>query len=291
MENHRNISPMENSICKMSTSESEQSLSDKCLSRSSNPPNRSVFFFEHISDEDNIREDCSDNGSINYCQISDRDEYPDIHGVHDPLEMELLADSENHNVSFERSNYFTLAYTSDVITENNLTITDTTQRDGDGVEHVANDKNATFLTDEENTDLDETLVCNKYELGSKKSSLKLFSPEKVMNAMTGIRVANSEIEEKVSPMDLSSPDSHKSFAEDVTKSLGTFSLSEDSQTFIVDSYKRKEKIEDDSLDEISSGEMSSASLGNSSHISQNVSEYWDEVEYKGKRMWLVNSIF
>ena len=73
--------------------------------------------FEHISDEDNIREDCSDNGSINYCQISDRDEYPDIHGVHDTLEMELLADSENHNVSFERSNYFTnysqKCYTSD----------------------------------------------------------------------------------------------------------------------------------------------------------------------------------
>ena len=98
-----------------------------------------------------------------------------------------------------------------------------------------------------------------------------------MNAMTRIRMANSEIEEKVSPMDMSSPDSHKSFAEEVTKSLGTFSLSEDSQTYVVDSNKRKGKLEDDSLDEISSGEMSSASLGNSSHISQNVSEYWDEV--------------
>merc|ERR1719232_1229239 len=100
-----------------------------------------------------------------------------------------------------------------------------------------------------------------------------------MNAMTRIRMANSEIEEKVSPMDMSSPDSNKSFAEEVTKSLGTFSLSEDSQTYVVDSNKRKGKLEDDSLDEISSGEMSSASLGNSSHISQNVSEYWDEERY------------
>jgi len=278
MEDQRNISPMENSICKMSTSESEQSLSDKCVSRSSNPPNRSVFFFEHISDEDNIHEDCSDNGSINYCQISDRDGFSDIHAVHDQLDLELLEDSENHNVSYERSNYFTLAYTSDDI-EN---ITSNTKMIGEkdqGGQHLASELNSSFLTDEENSDLDETLVCNKPEISSKKSSMKLFSPEKVMNAMTRIRMANSEIEEKVSPMDMSSPDSNKSFAEEVTKSLGTFSLSEDSQTYVVDSNKRKGKLDDDSLDEISSGEMSSASLGNSSHISQNVSEYWDEERY------------
>ena len=276
MEEERNISPMENSICKMSTSESEQSLSDKCVSRSSNPPNRSVFFFEHISDEDNIREDCSDNSSINYCQISDRDGFSDIHSVHDQLDMDLIADSENHNVTYERSNYFTLAYTSDDI-ENITSNTEMIGNTDQGVQQLTSELNSSFLTDEDNSDLDETLVCNKTDFSAKKSSMKLFSPEKVMNAITRIRMANSEIEEKVSPMDMSSPDSHKSFAEEVTKSLGTFSLSEDSQTFLVDSNKRKGKLEDDSLDEISSGEMSSASLGNSSHISQNVSEYWDEV--------------
>ena len=59
--------------------------------------------------------------------------------------------------------------------------------------------------------------------------------------------------------------------------LNTSIVLDHTQTYVVDSNKRKGKLEDDSLDEISSGEMSSASLGNSSHISQNVSEYWDEV--------------
>ena len=65
-----------------------------------------------------------------------------------------------------------------------------------------------------------------------------------------------DVEEKVSPMDLSSPDSHKSFAEEVTQSLGTFSLSEDSTTFIAETQTQR-RNEEDSLDEISSGEMSS----------------------------------
>merc|ERR1711970_596047 len=57
-----------------------------------------------------------------------------------------------------------------------------------------------------------------------------------------------------------------------------FSLSEYSQTYIVDSFKRK-GLEEDSLDEISSGEISSVSIDTSSNISQNVSEYWDEERY------------
>ena len=119
-------------------------------------------------------------------------------------------------------------------------------------------------------------MCTNNGFGSKKSSLKLFSPLKVAQAMTRLRTDDFEIEDKLSPMDISSPDSLKSFAEDVNKSLGTLSLSEDSQTCIVDSFKRK-CLEHDSLDEISSGEMSSASIENASNISQNVSEYWDEV--------------
>ena len=75
--------------------------------------------------------------------------------------------------------------------------------------------------------------------------------------------------------DVSSPDSHKSISEEVTRSIGAFSLSEDSLTYIVDC---KPKIEiDDSLDEISSGEISSDTDEHGSHVSQNISEFWDDV--------------
>ena len=108
------------------------------------------------------------------------------------------------------------------------------------------------------------------------TSLQLFSPEKVLNAMNLMRTGDCDLEEKTSPMDVSSPDSHKSFGE-LTQSLGTFSLSEESVTFVAE--PRRQPEEEDSLDEISSGEMSSGSLGNSSHISHNVSEFWDEVRH------------
>ena len=90
----------------------------------------------------------------------------------------------------------------------------------------------------------------------------------------------NQCEEKLSPMDvsdISSPDSLKSLSEAVTNSISAFSLSEDSLTYIVDC---KPKKEDDSLDEISSGEISSESEGQASHVSsQNISDYWDEVSY------------
>ena len=131
--------------------------------------------------------------------------------------------------------------------------------------NVNSETNSTCVSHHQPPDLDETVVCTNNGFKSKKSSMQLFSPEKVAQAMTRIRMDNFEIEDKLSPMDISSPDSLKSFAEEVNKSLGTFSLSEDSQTCIVNSFKRK-CLEDDSLDEISSGEMSSASIENSSNI-------------------------
>ena len=120
------------------------------------------------------------------------------------------------------------------------------------------------------------MVCN--DIGLKKNSLKLFSPEKVLNAMTLMRVADScNVEEKVSPMDLSSPDSNKSFTEDTM----TQTRSEESPPCIpVIEVRRAE----DSLDEISSGEMSSGSTGNLSRISHNVSEFWDEVQLKKSKL-------
>lgn len=280
MESSMEIS-MDGSIMKMSTSESEQSISEKCVSRSSDGTNRSTFFFEHISDEDVIREEHADNGAVHYCQRSNGDgDYSDVQS-HDSLGSieEFLADSENHNVSFEKSNYFSLTFTGEDGENLATTNGDTDKCSGDSFqpgEFLNSTTNGDEGEDEESDQEDETLVCHNTALSVKKTSLKLFSPDKVMKAMTRMR-GLEDVEEKVSPMDLSSPDSHKSFAEEVTQSLGTFSLSEESTTFIAETPAKRN--EEDSLDEISSGEMSSGSFGNSSHISQNVSEFWDEERY------------
>ena len=286
-------------IMKMSTSESEQSISDKCASRlSGSCGDRSSFFSEEnqISDEDILSGvgGGEDNSSINHCHhrpLSSRDsgDYSDLQS-HDSLGSieEFLADSENHNVSFEKSNYFSLTFTNEDI--ENLT----KANGNDGEEEEAFEAGA-FLNstvnvgqlEESDQEEDCTLVCN--DIGLKKNSLKLFSPEKVLNAMTLMRVADScNVEEKVSPMDLSSPDSNKSFTEDtMTQTLGTPSRSEESPPCIpVIEVRRAE----DSLDEISSGEMSSGSTGNLSRISHNVSEFWDEVQLRKSEILHLNML-
>ena len=79
-------------------------------------------------------------------------------------------------------------------------------------------------------------------------------------------------------MDLSSPDSNKSFTEDtMTQTLGSQSRSDEQLAPCVVPLIEVRRAED-SLDEISSGEMSSGSTGNLSRISHNVSEFWDEVQ-------------
>ena len=91
--------------------------------------------------------------------------------------------------------------------------------------------------------------------------------------------------------DISSPDSHKSISEDLTVSMTSstgFSLSEDSLTYIVRASGTKEEVrreEEDSLDEISSGEISEEERGaesedRQSNVSQNLSELWDDVSIK-----------
>ena len=274
-------------IMKMSTSESEQSISDKCVSRlSGSCGDRSSFFSDanQISDEDILKisdEDIlsggrgPDKGSINHCH-----RLSDLHQSHDSLGSieEFLADSENHNVSFEKSNYFSLTFTNEDI--ENLTKANGNVREEEEAFEAGSFLNSTpqkpVNVGREDSDQEEdcTLVCNDISL--KKTSLKLFSPEKVLNAMTLMRVADCNVEEKVSPMDLSSPDSNKSFTEDtMTQTLGSPSRSTESPPCIpIIEVRRAE----DSLDEISSGEMSSGSTGNLSRISHNVSEFWDEVQ-------------
>ena len=273
-------------IMKMSTSESEQSISDKCVSRlSGSCGDRSSFFSDanQISDEDILKisdEDIlsggrgPDKGSINHCH-----RLSDLHQSHDSLGSieEFLADSENHNVSFEKSNYFSLTFTNEDI--ENLTKANGNVREEEEAFEAGSFLNSTpqkpVNVGREDSDQEEdcTLVCNDISL--KKTSLKLFSPEKVLNAMTLMRVADCNVEEKVSPMDLSSPDSNKSFTEDSTMTQTLGSISEESPPCIpVIEVRRAE----DSLDELSSGEMSSGSTGNLSRISHNVSEFWDEVQ-------------
>ena len=275
-------------IMKMSTSESEQSISEKCASRFSagSCGDRSSFFSEEnqISDEDILVGGGEDNSSINHCHrrpLSSREgDYADSLGSIE----EFLADSENHNVSFEKSNYFSLTFTNEDI--ENLT-------KANGNNDIEEEEEAfeagAFLNSTVNVGQDEfsdqeedcTLICN--DIGLKKNSLKLFSPEKVLNAMTLMRVADCNTgEEKVSPMDLSSPDSNKSFTEDttMTQTLGTPSTGSEETSPPCIPVIEVRRAAEDSLDEISSGEMSSGSTGNLSRISHNVSEFWDEVQLR-----------
>ena len=271
-------------IMKMSTSESEQSVSDKCVSRlSGSCGDRSSFFSEEnqISDEDIHSGGREDNSSINHRGSSCEEDYLDLQS-HDSLGSieEFLADSENHNVSFEKSNYFSLTFTNEDI--ENLTRANGNTREDEEAFEAGSFLNSTVNAGPDESDQEEedcTLVCNVSDVGLKKNSLKLFSPEKVLNAMTRMRVADCNAEEeKVSPMDLSSPDSNKSFTEDtLTQTLGTPSRSQESPPCIPVIEVRKAE---DSLDEISSGEMSSGSTGNLSRISHNVSEFWDEVQLR-----------
>jgi len=235
------------SQCKMSTSESEHSLTDGHL----HPPNRALIFMKHVSD---------------YDENDNTEENGDITGGED----ETVLDSDKFN-----KNYFTMAYTDN---ESNHSYNNN--------ELHEDYLNTSFSLDEnDNNDVDEdeynedditntTLVPST---SAKKSLMKLFSPEKL--PLRKFQMEN-QLEEKLSPMDVSdvsSPDSHKSISEEVTRSIGAFSLSEDSLTYIVDC---KPKIEiDDSLDEISSGEISSDTDEHGSHVSQNISEFWDDERY------------
>merc|ERR1719322_1817816 len=151
---------------------------------------------------------------------------------------------------------------------------------------LSHDENDNVEEDEEDTN-NTTLVASS---SAKKSLMKLFSPDKL--PLRKFQMEN-QLEEKLSPMDISdisSPDSHKSISEELTRSIGSFSLSEDSLTYIVD-CQPKNSVDgagaipsivvdgDDSLDEISSGEISSESEGRHSHVSHNISEYWDDERY------------
>ena len=234
------------SQCKMSTSESDQSLSEVL-----HPPNRAVIFMKHCSDQDDNESYAGDGDHAG----------DDDHGDDDVP----VIDSEKFN-----KNYFTMAYTD------NESLDGLNNNDDDWL-------NTSLSQDDDNEEefeedeLNATLVPSTSS--AKKSLMKLFSPEKL--PLRKFQMEN-QCEEKLSPMDvsdISSPDSHKSLSEDVTKSMSSFSLSEDSLTYIVDCRPKTE--ENDSLDEISSGEISSGCEGQRSRVSssQNISDYWDEVSF------------
>ena len=225
----------------MSTSESEQSLSERAAAF---PPNRAVIFMKHSSSDYEERE-----------EIEEREE--NEAGDGDPFDDEFDCDISPVMTSSGKfnKNYFTIDYT-----DNEIPV-------GNNNNHQ--DLNSSLSQDEDI--LDTTIVPSN---SAKKSLMKLFSPEKL--PLRNIEM--SSLEEKLSPMevsDVSSPDSHKSISEEVTQSISSFSLSEDSLTYIVDC---RAQPEEDSLDEISSGEISSGSERDS-HVSQNISDFWDEERY------------
>jgi len=226
---------------KMSTSESEQSLSDK----TSCPPNRAVIFMKHCSDYSD--ENDADDGNGN--EAGEGYRYDEDISDFDCDISPVMTSSGKFN-----KNYFTIDYTDNDIAANN---------------NNHEDLNSSLSHDEDI--LDTTIVPSN---SAKKSLMKLFSPEKLPLR----KLQMNSMEEKLSPMDVSevsSPDSQKSLGEEVTQSTSLFSLSEDSLTYIVDC---RPKTEEDSLDEISSGEISSGSELES-HVSQNISEFWDEERY------------
>merc|ERR1719362_1686997 len=178
-----------------------------------------------------------------------------------------------------------------------MTYTDTESCLEDGINNNEEDEDwlNTSLSHDENDNLEEdeedtqntTLVAST---SAKKSLMKLFSPDKLP-----LRKLQMETDqEKLSPMDvsdISSPDSHKSISEELTVSMtsSAFSLSEDSLTYIVRASGAKDEVrevreEEDSLDEISSGEISEEERGaesedRQSNVSQNLSELWDDERY------------
>ena len=244
---------------KMSTSESEQSLQDshQSLDVCHQEPNRAVIFMKHSSE-------ASDGDFGDY--DDDSDGLPVVRG-----------DKFNRN-------YFTMTYTdNESCHEDGINNNEEEEEDwlNTSLSHDENDN----VEDEEEDTNNTTLVATT---SAKKSLMKLFSPDKLP-----LRKLQMEDQEKLSPMDvsdISSPDSHKSISEDLTVSMGgAFSLSEDSLTYIVDCRARDEarREEGDSLDEISSGEISEDNAGaesedRQSNVSQNLSELWDDVSIKGR---------
>ena len=250
---------------KMSMSESDRSLeaSHQSLDDSHQEPNRAVIFMKHEASEASDGDFDDHLGDFD----DDSDSLPVVSG-----------DKFNRN-------YFTMTYTD---TESCLE---------DGLNNNEGDEDwlNTSLSHDENDNLEEeeedtqntTLVAST---SAKKSLMKLFSPDKLP-----LRKLQMETDqEKLSPMDvsdISSPDSHKSISEELTVSMtsSAFSLSEDSLTYIVRASGAKDEVrevreEEDSLDEISSGEISEEERGvesedRQSNVSQNLSELWDDVSY------------
>ena len=255
------------SLLKMSTSESEQSLLDchhdshQSLLKSHQEPNRAVIFMSHCSE---------DNDGV------DHDNDGDYHDDDDDSDGLPVIGGEKFN-----RNYFTMTYTDTGSShEGGLNNNEDEDKDWLDASLSPDIENEEDLGDgeEEQDDNNTTLVPST---SAKKSLMKLFSPDKLP-----LRKLQMESQEKLSPMDvsdISSPDSHKSLSEDLTAVGMGYSLSEDSLTYIVDCRAREVvKEEGDSLDEISSGEISEDNAGaesedRQSNASQNLSELWDNV--------------
>ena len=235
----------------MSTSETELS---SCL-HDPHPPNRAVIFMKHSSDQDeNANDEAEDS--------CDEDGLPVI-------------DSEKFN-----RNYFTMTYTDNEATE---------EFNNNAAEEVDTSLllDTSLSGDEEEEEEEEEDPHNVTIIpgtSAKKSLMKLFSPEKLPLRQFQLE---TQQQQQLSPMDVSV----SSVSSPAPAPSHAFSLSEDSLTCIVgcrpahsaEAGSRpgaEAEAEADSLDEISSGEMSEDSAvsgGRASAASQNISEFWDDV--------------
>ena len=229
----------------MSTSETELS---SCL-HDPHPPNRAVIFMKHSSDQDENANDETDDSC-------DEDGLPVI-------------DSEKFN-----RNYFTMTYTDNEATE---------EFNNNAAEEEDTSLLDTSLSgDEEEEDPHNVTITPG--TAAKKSLMKLFSPEKL--PLRQFQLETQQQQQQLSPMDVS-VSSVSSVSSPAPATSHAFSLSEDSLTCIVGCRPAhsaeagsRPGAEADSLDEISSGEISEDSAvsgGRASAASQNISEFWDDV--------------
>jgi len=229
---------------------------NESISQSSNTSLSSTLL-DQISDEDiNFLQD-SGKESVNSLPTSD---ISDSQSSEVTDRKVLAEDRRNKNIS-----YFTLTYSND---EN--------ENPKGQSDKLNNTSLINFSEDDGWSEIeDTTMIFDQSGLQQKKASLKLFSLDSLASKTDRVQLSHTESMATVSPMEISSPDSLIGYAINDPNVLGD---SEDNTCFAKIYNKTTVGNNDESLDDISSGEISSDSLGKS-NTSQTTSDYWDEERY------------
>lgn len=229
------------------------------------PRNQSLSLSSSTSISSTLLDQISDE-DINFLQFSDKEStISDKFDILDSQSSEfadrriLAEDQRNQNIS-----YFTLTYTND---ENDNLEAKREEQKNNSLINLNEDEGWSETED-------TTLIFEPSSLQQKKASLKLFSFENLSNNSRLCQLTHSESIETVSPMDISSPDSLIGFENGDQNTLG----SSEEPKMVHRNNAQSVGDGEESLDDISSGEISSDSAGKSSN-SHTASEYWDEERY------------